>query len=216
MRRGTSKKSIKVKKIAYLKNAQINGLAALNIDTLLFTDSWAGNIRKVDIKTGKYQIILQDATTANNVSTPLPLGANGLKVFRSSPVPSSHSNPTIYFSNLQLGTAHKVEIDAQTGRPKGRVVTSATGLGIIDDLAVTDDGAVFLARDAANDVARIEADGDVTFVSGSEGDILGPTSAVLGRTYKDRGILYVSDVGGQQADGTFLRGGRVLAVSLAE
>ena len=216
MRRGTSKKNIKVKKIAYLKNAQINGLAALNSETLLFTDSWEGNIRKVDIKTGKYQTILQDATTANNVSTPLPLGANGLKVFRSSPAPSSHSNPTIYFSNLQLGTAHKVEIDAQTGRPKGRVVTLATGLGIVDDLAVTDDGAVFLARDAANDVARIEADGDVTFVSGGEGKILGPTSAVLGRTYKDRGILYVSDVGGQQADGTFLRGGRVLAVSLAE
>ena len=216
LRCGITKSSIKVKKIAYLKNAQINGLAALNSDTLLFTDSWAGNIRKVDIRTGKYEVVIQDATTANNVSTPLPLGANGLKIVPSSPVPSSNSNPTLYFSNLQLGTAHKVQVDARTGRPKGRVVTLATGLGIVDDLAVTDDGAVFLARDAANDVARISADGEVAFVSDDEVKILGPTSAVLGRTYKDRGILYVSDVGGQQADGTFLQGGRVLAVSLAE
>ncbi|KAF1978242.1 hypothetical protein BU23DRAFT_595992 [Bimuria novae-zelandiae CBS 107.79] len=215
--RGTSPNSAKVKKIAYLPRAQINGLAALDSETLLFTDSWAGNIRKVDIRTGKYEVILQDASTAHNVSgVPLSLGANGLKVLRSDPVPSSRAGGSafLYFSNLQLGGAYRVQIDARTGRPQGRVVMLATGLGEVDDLAVTEDGTAFVARDEANDIVRIGLDGEVGFVSGEHKEIQGPTSAVLGRTYRDRGVLYVGDYGGLTAEGSYIRGGRVTAVDL--
>ncbi|KAL1605390.1 hypothetical protein SLS60_004939 [Paraconiothyrium brasiliense] len=214
LRRGTTKDSVKVRKLAYLKDAQINGFAALNSDTLLFTDSWAGNIRKVDVRTGKYEVVLQDASTANNLSTPLPLGANGLKVFRPNPVPSGNASPTLYFSNLQLGSLHKVSVDQHTGRPRGDVVTLAKNLGVIDDLAITDDGTVFLARDAANDIVRISNDKEVVTLGGEYTKVLGPTAAVVGRTYMDRGVLYVSAMGGQQADGTFLEGGKVVAVDL--
>lgn len=215
LRCGTTKSSVQVKQIAHLKDAQINGFAALNSETLLFTDSWAGNIRKVDVKTGKYETILQDASTANNLSTPLPLGANGLKVLRPNAVPSTKANPVIYFSNLQLGTVNKVSIDQHTAQPRGRVTTLAKDLGVIDDLAVTDDGTVFVTRDAANDVVRISNNGEVVVLGGGDATILGPTAATLGRTYKDRGVLYVSAMGGQQADGTFLEGGKVVAVDLA-
>ncbi|KAJ4355999.1 uncharacterized protein N0V89_004025 [Didymosphaeria variabile] len=214
LRCGTTKDSVEVRKLAYLQDAQINGIAALNSDTLLFTDSWAGNIRKVDVRTGKYEVVLQDASTANNLSTPLPLGANGLKILRPNSVPSGNASPTLYFSNLQLGSLHKVSVDQHTGRPNGQVVTLAGNVGVIDDLAVTDDGTVFLARDAANDVVRISDDGEVVTLGGENSTILGPTAVVLGRTYKDRGVLYVSAMGGQQADGTYLEGGKVVAVDL--
>ncbi|KAJ4297638.1 hypothetical protein N0V90_005532 [Kalmusia sp. IMI 367209] len=190
LRCSTTKSGVKVKKLAHLPNAQINGIAALNSESLLFTDSWAGRIGRVDIKTGKYEIVLQDATTANNLSASLPLGANGLKVLRPISVPSSTTNPTLYYSNLQLGTVHKVQIDPRTGRPRGRIDTLAKELGVVDDLAVTDDGTVFVVRDYENDVVRVEADGEVSVVGGADSKILGPTAAVLGRTYKDRGVVY--------------------------
>ncbi|KAL5387582.1 hypothetical protein DPSP01_003377 [Paraphaeosphaeria sporulosa] len=215
LRSGTTKSSIKVHKLVHLPNAQINGIAALNSKALLFADSWAGNIRRVDIKTGKHEVVLEDATTANNVSSPLPLGANGLKILRPNAVPSSRDTPTLYFSNLQLSKMYSVPIDGNTGRPQGRVTTLASGLGsVIDDLAVTDDGTVFLTRDAANDVVRISGDGEVATLGGGNATVLGPTAAALGRTYRDRGVLYVSAMGGQQADGTFTEGGRVVAIDL--
>lgn len=215
LRYGTTRDSIKVRKLAHLPDAQINGLVALNSETLLFTDSWAGNIRKVDVKTGKHEVVLQDASTANNASTPLPLGANGLKILRPNAVPSSTDTPALYFSNLQLENVYRVAIDGRTGHPRGPVVTLATGLGVIDDLAVTDDGTIFLTRDAANDVVRISGQGEVVTLGGGNATVLGPTAASLGRTYRDRGVLYVSAMGGQQADGTFLEGGRVVAIDLA-
>lgn len=82
----------------------------------------------------------------------------------------------------------------------------------IDDFAVADDGVVFLARwSPNNDVVRIGRAGKVVPIAR---DMSGPTSVVLGRTGRDRGLLYVSTTGTQQANGSFAEGGQIVAVDL--
>jgi hypothetical protein len=74
---GTTAARVKVRKLAHLPDVQITGLAAMSSATLLFTDPWAGNRGAVNVRTGTHSVVLQDASTANNASAPLPSGRGG-------------------------------------------------------------------------------------------------------------------------------------------
>jgi hypothetical protein len=202
----------KVEKIADLRRTQyINGLAALSDGIVFMADSAAGNIVRLDVESGEYDVVIEGPAVAANRSASFPGGVNGMKVVGS----------TLYFTNQQLGTVNRVDVDKKTGRAVGPIVTVANISGI-DDLAVTDDGTAFVARPLANVVERASTDGHVPIAGGQDSlEVAGVTAATLGRTWRDRGVLYVSTMGGVPnggADGfgEFLEGGKVVALSLNE
>ena len=197
-------------KITDLPRTQyINGLAALSERIVLLADCNAGNIVRLDVESGEYDIVIEGPAVASNPSTSLPGGVNGMKIVDS----------TLYFTNTQLGTVNRVDLDKRTGRVVGPFVTLAN-ISVVDDLAVTDDGTAFVARPFANVVERVMAGRHVPIAGGQDSlEVAGATSATLGRTWRDRGLLYVGTMGGVPnggADGLgdFLEGGKVVALSL--
>jgi hypothetical protein len=205
-----SGEALKVEKIVDLSSTQyINGLAALNHRTVLMADSAAGNVIRLDIETGDYGVVIDGPAVASNVSVSLPGGVNGMKILDS----------TLYFTNQQLGTVNRVPIDRWTGSIVGPFIVLAN-ISVVDDLAVTDDGTAFVARPLANVVERVVANEHVPIAGGQNSlDVAGATAATLGRTWRDRGILYICTMGGVKnggADGfgEFLEGGKVVALSL--
>ncbi|KAL1605396.1 hypothetical protein SLS60_004945 [Paraconiothyrium brasiliense] len=197
----------KVHKIADLPSIEvINGLAALNRDAILLADSFAGTVVRLDVKTGRSHVVINDSSTAFAA----PLGVNGLKVLHAT------NPPTLYYTNSGLNATFSAHIHPTTGKLTGKVSTLASNEDVPDDLAVTDDGTVFFAKPYAGTLTRAKAGEKPVVVAGSEGSLAlgGVTSASLGRTYKDRGVVYVATMGGFNADGSYAAGGKIVAVEV--
>ncbi|KAF2689687.1 hypothetical protein K458DRAFT_427803 [Lentithecium fluviatile CBS 122367] len=194
-----------VRKVVDLKDTSlVNGIAALNKDTVLVADSLAGTILGVSVKTGEYHVLHDDISLAPNLTASPAIGVNGLKYLA----------PNLYFTSTRLG-AFRVRVDPDTGAAVGPYVKLAS-LEVPDDLAVTDDGTVFVARPLGDVVEKVGVDGDVTVIAGGAGEevVRGATAVTLGRTWRDRGVVYVCTMGGFAEDGSFVEGGKIVAVSM--
>jgi sugar lactone lactonase YvrE len=197
----------KVKKLAKTPDvSMVNGLAALNKHTLLLADSWAGTIAFLDTKTGKSNLWFADESTASNFSAPgLPLGVNGVRV---------HGD-WVYYTNTVRNSLSRIRVDASTGKAAGEVETLAQGdaIAVPDDLAVLEDGNVILGRPLSDELVRVGNDGkvDVLFKGQS---VEGVTAVAVGRTNGDGRVVYLSSMGGFNANGNVKAGGRVVTVKL--
>ncbi|KAJ4356003.1 uncharacterized protein N0V89_004029 [Didymosphaeria variabile] len=197
----------KVHKIADLPNIEvINGLAALNKDAILLADSFAGTVVRLDVKTGRSHTVINDGSTAFAA----PLGVNGLKVLHAT------NPPTLYYTNSGLNATFSAPIHPTTGKLDGNVSMLASNESVPDDLAVTDDETMFFAKPYAGTLTRAKAGEKAVVVAGSVGslELGGVTSATLGRSYKDRGVVYVATMGGFNADGSYAEGGKIVAVEV--
>jgi hypothetical protein len=203
---------VKAKKITDLSDSKgPNGMATLNSGTVLIADSFADHIFKVDVHTGKSEIVLEDPSLVSNASLPLGIGANGLKVV----------NNNVYYTNLQLALVGRVPVDPTTGHATGAFTTLATNLTAVDDLAVTDDGVAFVARPYAKVIEKISLNGTVTHLADGhkkkQSAVSGATSVVLGRTSRDRGVVYIATMGGktgENGDGELLGGAKIVAIDM--
>jgi hypothetical protein len=197
---------VSVRKVVDVKDAKvINGIAALNADTVLAADSLGGSIIRIDIKTGSYKILHNDISLAPNLTADIMLGVNGIK----------YVAPNLYYTNSQLG-AFRVRVDPRSGAAIGPYTQLAT-IGTADDIAVTDDGTVFVARAIDNVVERVDRDGEVSIIAGGANNttVSGATAITLGRTWKDRNVIYVCTFGGFAQDGEgFVEGGKVVALQI--
>ncbi|KAJ4297639.1 hypothetical protein N0V90_005533 [Kalmusia sp. IMI 367209] len=198
----------KVEKIADLDEMEvINGLAALNEKSVLLADSFAGVVVRLDVKNGHYETVINHTSTA----FAKPLGVNGLKVLHTT------NPPTLFYTNSQLNATFSAPINAHTGRLAGPVTTLAENRPVPDDIAVTDDGTAFFAQPYQGTLTRVRKGVEAVIVAGAEGSsvLAGATSVTLGRSYKDRGVVYAATMGGFAADGSYAEGGKIVAVDLA-
>lgn len=197
-------RSAKVSKIADTPNvSMINGLEKLDKHTLLLADSWTGNIAYLDTRTKQTGVWFKHASTASNFSAPgLPLGVNGIKV---------HGD-YVYYTNTVQSSLNYVRVDRSTGKALGQVKTIAQGeaIAVPDDFAFLRDGSIVLGRPMGNEVVRVGKDGSVQVLAKAEG----VTAVALGRTKKDEDVVYLSSMGGFNADGSVKDGGRVIAVEI--
>ena len=89
----------KASKIANIKAAAfLNGAAALDQNNVLLADCVAGNIIRLDIRTGDYRVVLSDTSMTIPANVTGAVGVNGLK-FKSG---------YLYYSNAARGTLHRV------------------------------------------------------------------------------------------------------------
>lgn len=199
--------SAKVEKVADAPGVgMINGLATLNKHTLLLADSWAGNIASLDITTGKTGVWLEDESTASNFSAAgLPLGVNGIKVHRE----------YVYYTNTVQSSLSRVRVDASIGKVIGKVETLAQGevIAVPDDFAVLEDGSVILGRPLSNELIEVSTNDKARVLI--KGAIVESVTAVaLGRSKGDKRVVYLSSMGGFDADGGAKAGGKVVAIQL--
>ena len=183
----------------------LNGLTTLSTEhqTVLAADSATGDIYRVDMRTGAYEVVLRDELTS-----PVPgsgkLAVNGIRIHEG----------YLYFTNSYRYFLGRVPIRAD-GTAVGEFEKIAdTGLG--DDFAIDERGDVYLAEDST--VVRIAPGGRQDLVVGSVNStaVTGDTSARFGRTEADQDVLYVVTNGGLSSpvNGTYVEGGKVVAVDL--
>jgi hypothetical protein len=198
-----------VSKIADVPSGQLlNGLTKLDDHTLLIADSMAGNVIKLDIRTGQSNVILEDASmkpvTTNGA---FKSGVNGLKVL----------DPFVYYTNSALASLHRVRIDCVTGKAIGPFETVVTGMPDADDFALQKDGTAFVAVGSGNVIEKVTPRGAQSVFAGAlnSSAIPGPTAAALGKG-ADRDVVYVVTNGAlkNKVNGTFAEGGSVIALGL--
>ncbi|KNG52821.1 six-bladed beta-propeller -like protein [Stemphylium lycopersici] len=181
----------KISEIKKLPEAAfLNGMTALNRreGTVLISDSLQGLVWRLNIWTGEYEVVLEDATMKPSRHVPLTLGINGIRIFES----------YAYYVNTIKGLFCRVAIDMSTGKAAGPYeIIAADVLG--DDFAIASNGVAFVTKNSQSSLERVSVDGSRELIVGGPDSslIAGATSAAFGRTWMDRGIVYVTTAGGK-------------------
>ncbi|KAJ2979723.1 hypothetical protein NQ176_g3081 [Zarea fungicola] len=184
----------------------LNGMTALQPGTnaVLVSDCSQGVVYRVNVVTGKYSVVLRDATFQPPPNAPLPIGVNGIRLHGQS----------LYYANTFKQLFGHIPIDTRTGAATGAAVAKGTAFPV-DDFAIDTYGNAFVAAGTINEVFKILPNGDTELVAGNTNSELveGATSAVFGRTWADKRVLYVTTSGGQASilNGLSTEGGKVVA-----
>jgi hypothetical protein len=157
-----------------------DGVIALdNPEIVLVADAGRGIVWRLNINSGDYSIAVQDASFDANNSA-LPLGVDGIR----------RLDDHLYFTNLGSGFFGRLTIDAW-GSATGPIEVVAN-LTYPDDFALALDGTAYIV--GANMLTRVSPSGDLSVLAGGVNDttLEGATSAQLGRSHGDAGVLYIS------------------------
>ncbi|KAK8230553.1 hypothetical protein HDK90DRAFT_417636 [Phyllosticta capitalensis] len=160
----------------------LNGITTLNPKSgiLLVADSVNGVVWRVGADTGDRVVALKDETMAPLGNSSTPIGVNGIKV----------KNGYVYYSNTNKQLLCRVAINSDSGMATGPFEILATSF-IADDFAVTVDGYIYAAGNAANDVKKYHVNGTWESITGGQ-DLVGPTSVAFGRSFEDSDTLYIT------------------------
>jgi len=130
----------------------LNGIGALPDGTFLIADSIASRVWRFDPVTRALSVWLEAPELAPDATgQDQRPGANGVEVV----------DDAVFVSNSVRGALYRVAIDADL-RPSG-ALTLVGEPGAIDDFAVAEDGAIYLATHQ-NRLLRLDQDGAVTVV----------------------------------------------------
>ncbi|HYO84373.1 MAG TPA: hypothetical protein VES20_23415 [Bryobacteraceae bacterium] len=170
---GTSSLVTNVSSAGYL-----NGVTPFRPDTFLVADDGAATIWKIDLSTrSASEWLVHDLLAAP--PNGLPIGANGIKLFRGA----------AYISNTGAETIVRVPIVA--GGAAGAPEVYASSIAA-DDFAFGADGSVF-ATTQTGFLFRLHPDGTRTTIPTGT---LGDAALAFGRTAADRQHIYVVNNGG--------------------
>jgi hypothetical protein len=191
------------------QGAILNGLARLSSSKVLGSDIGAGLVYAIDIRTGETTIAIQDETMEAPPSLP-GYGINGIRI---------HGG-YLYYVNIGKGLFCRVPVHPITGTAVGPVAVISNAVGGPDDFALSKSGKkAYIANIFQHSLLKVTDGGKVEeIVRGSDGTLVGPTSAQLGRTSRDRDVLYVVDSGSvfnpQTSGFDSVEGGKVVSVKL--
>jgi hypothetical protein len=198
----------KVKEIERFPQASfLNGMTTLNRQkkTVLISDSVLGVVWRLNTRTGEYVVALEDATMKGVEGSKPYIGVNGVRIF----------GDYLYYVNAQRQLFGRVQIDLSTGMARGPYEVIATEIPG-DDFAISADGVAYVATNAENGLMRVTMGGNETLIAGGLNStvVAGATSAALGRTKKDKNVVYVVTSGAQAGpvNGIYTEGGKVVAV----
>ncbi|KAK7635276.1 hypothetical protein IWX48DRAFT_126107 [Phyllosticta citricarpa] len=160
----------------------LNGIATVNSKSaiLLVADSVNGVVWRVGADTGDRVVALKDETMAPLENASTPIGVNGIKF----------KNGYVYYSNTNKQILCRVAVDADSGMATGPFEILATSF-IADDFAVTVDGYIYAAGNAANDVKKYHNNGTWESITG-DSELVGPTSVAFGRSFEEADTLYIT------------------------
>jgi sugar lactone lactonase YvrE len=204
------------KEVSHFANATLNGLWTFDASRgiILATDSTNGVVYRVDLKTGKNSITIDDPLLKPPVNASTFPSPNGIAV----------RDGYIYFTNTGAGTFGRVPINAegvQTGPAEVLAITAGGNPGG-DDWTFDKAGNVFVAENPNNWLSVLPKGSDrpVIIAGGPNSTaLLGPNTARFGVSQYDkrRGSLYIGTSGGlaQYRSGNLTNGGGVFRVDTA-
>jgi hypothetical protein len=168
---------------------------------ILISDSGAGHVLRLDIRTGVASVVISDPTMRSTI--PGAAGVTGIHIHDSE----------LFYANFAATTFLKMPISLTTGLPTGppTLITNGT---LIDDFTLSRDGKkAWAATNPRNSLIEIDIPSQ-KFRAVAEG--LNATSAALGRGRFDRDSVYFVTGGGLDFPLTNpgVSGGRVVKVDV--
>jgi hypothetical protein len=188
----------------------LNGMCRLspkNNSYLLLSDSVAGSVISLNVKTGAYTTVIQDQSMSGQSN--FSVAINGIHVH----------GTDLFYTNLVAGKFFKVPISLTDGKaigPATVVYNNVTG----DDFVLSKDGRkAWITTNAENTLVEVDIrSGTGRVVAGSSNniDLATSTGVAFGRTKADSNSLYVVTTGGVETPfgGVGLTGGRVVRIDL--
>lgn len=160
----------------------LNGITALAPGSFLLCDAYAGLIWKYDIVSNEaIPWFRHELLTRIDPNNPMP-AANGIKKY----------DQTIFVSNTARNLLLAIPLVAgQPGAPE--IFLDDVNF---DDFAISENGTIYATTHIFNSVVEIKPGKQLSVIGSVEHGLAGSTAALLGRTEKDRGILYVTTNGG--------------------
>ncbi|KAL5320068.1 hypothetical protein ACEPPN_013128 [Leptodophora sp. 'Broadleaf-Isolate-01'] len=182
---GTVSGTAQVSLVTKLPDAQLlNGLCRLapnDNSNLLISDSVSGSVAKLNVDTGKFEIVIQD-DTMKTLQTGLPIGINGIHIHECD----------LFFVNLNQGLFAKVPISLSTGARTGSVeviVNDTAG----DDFAISRNGKkAWIAMNGQFTLVEVDIPGKKASSVANSTLLMSDSAVAFGRTRLDWNILYVT------------------------
>ncbi|RAO67665.1 uncharacterized protein BHQ10_003677 [Talaromyces amestolkiae] len=167
--------------------ATLNGMCRLaknDTSTLLMADSTSGDVVRLDVNTGSYEVVMDDMTMENGPSG-LQIAIDGLHMHDS----------YLYFTDLNQGIFARIPVSLTDAHPTGPVEIIVNGTAG-DDFVISEDGKkAWVAMNGQSKLVEIDIPRrDARVVV--ESTYLASASAVaFGRTRLDDCSLYISSGG---------------------
>ncbi|KAH8594901.1 hypothetical protein B0O99DRAFT_572838 [Bisporella sp. PMI_857] len=180
----------------------LNGMITLNASAglLLIADSYNGWVYRLNVKTGAYTVVINDAKMKYLPGAITNLGINGIKLRGS----------YLYFSNTGNPIFSRIPINS-VGVPTGASEVVASILQV-DDFVFRSDGTAWLAQNQIQSLSVV-AGGQAELVAGNNYStvLAGVTAAQFGRTSATCNILYLTTNGGLAVpvNGSVITGGKI-------
>ncbi|KAH2917200.1 hypothetical protein KXV92_007011 [Aspergillus fumigatus] len=159
---------------------RVNGATTLNEDAILVSDSSSGWVYKVDVRTGAYDVIVDDPLMMKNSGAEGKAGVNGIKVF----------GGYLYWTNTDAGLLARIKIN-DDGKPCGVSEIVASNLTEADDFTLDENGTAYIALGPLENEVRVVRPGGSNRLAAVDG----PTAARFGRQHGDHHRLYFSTHG---------------------
>ncbi|KAI1112750.1 hypothetical protein F5Y14DRAFT_452747 [Nemania sp. NC0429] len=212
---------VRLRKVADVPAAGVlNGIVTLPQDPTiaLFGDSYRGQVLRLDVATGKYEVVLETPELSGAPGPALSIGVNGLQIY----------DGYLYLSNTAKIAFYRIAID-RDGYPRrgARVETLATipGISGLDDFTFDKRGNIWGVAPFENQAFVLYKKGPgsgarreyrtVQFVAGglNSSAIPGPTAYAWGAGDSSH-LLYVTATGGEVApiNGTYTEPAKVAAI----
>ncbi|KAL5312859.1 hypothetical protein ACEPPN_019285 [Leptodophora sp. 'Broadleaf-Isolate-01'] len=178
-----------ITKIADLPTAGfLNGMTTLNVDAglVVIADSLNGTLYTLNVKTGTYNVTIDDAKMKALSTAITPLGINGVKI----------RNGCLYFSNTGNPIFSRIPISSTTGAATGSSSVVATVLQS-DDFVFRADGTAWFSQNQIQ-CESVVKNGMTTLVAGNSYSttLAGVTAGQFGRSKATANILYLTTNGG--------------------
>ena len=147
-------------------------------------DSINGTVIAIELQGGASEVVLADERLTKVSDEPMMPGANGIKA----------GADGLFITNTDRALVLKAPLD-RFGSPSGLLETIAEHLRG-DDLAVADDGDLFITNHVHNTLIRLSPGGERVAVAGPQQGMAGCTACVFGTGTSDRESLFVTTTGG--------------------
>lgn len=176
--------------------------------TVLVSDSFNGQVWRIDTKTGAYDVAAKVPEMDPIEGADLPFGVNGIRIM----------NGHLYWANSNQLKIFRVAVDAAGAAVAGAPVETVATVeaAFIDDFDVDASGTIWLTTNADNKVLAIRPDGAWEVAVGGAGDmtVAGDSAAKFGRGRADRQTLYVTTSGASAVpvNGTITEPAKVVAI----
>lgn len=164
----------------------LNGICRLSVhdtSSLLLADSITGIVLKLNVHTGKYEVVLEELTMSI-AKEGYPIGVNGIHTYKDK----------LFFTNTNQGLFAEVPISLSTGQATGPVNVIVNGTLVAnDDFVLSKDGRrAWIAENGRNTIVEVDVQRRMSCTYANSSMLRDTAAIAFGHSSSGRGAMFLS------------------------